>query len=44
MAEEDKHDEQKKKFHMVFYHMLDMVHKMYGYYEKRMKMKENKKE
>ena len=25
MAEEDKRDEQEKKFHMVFYHMSEMV-------------------
>ena len=25
MAEEDKRDEQKKNFHMVFYHMSEMV-------------------
>jgi hypothetical protein len=44
MAEEDKHDEQEKNFHMVFYRMSDMVEKMYGDYEKRMKKKGKKKE
>jgi hypothetical protein len=43
MEEEDKHDEREKKFHMVFYHMSEMVERMYGDYEKRMKNKENKK-
>jgi hypothetical protein len=44
MAEEDKRDEQEKKFHMVFYRMLEMVERMYGDYEKRMKKKGKKKE
>jgi hypothetical protein len=44
MAEEDKHDEQEKNFHMVFYRMSEMVKRMYGDYEKRMKKKERKKE
>ena len=44
MVEEDKHDEQKKKFHMVFYRMSEMVKQMYGDYEKRMKKKERKNE
>jgi hypothetical protein len=44
MAEEDKHDEQEKKFHMVFYRMSEMVKQMYGDYEKRMKKKGKKKE
>jgi hypothetical protein len=44
MAEEDKHDEQEKKFHMVFYRMSEMVEQMYGDYEKRMKDKGKKKE
>jgi hypothetical protein len=44
MAEEDNLDEQEKNFHMVFYWMSDMVEKMYGHYEKRMKNKEEKKE
>ena len=44
MAEEDKHDEQEKKFHMVFYRMSEMVERMYGDYEKRMKKKGKKKE
>jgi hypothetical protein len=39
MAEEDKHDEQEKNFHMVFYLMSEMVEQMYGDYEKRMKKK-----
>jgi hypothetical protein len=34
MAEEDKHDEHEKHFHMVFYHMSEMVKRMYGDYEK----------
>jgi hypothetical protein len=25
IVEEDKHDEQEKKFHMVFYHMSELV-------------------
>jgi hypothetical protein len=29
---------------MVFYHMLEMGERMYGYYEKRMKEKRKKKE
>jgi hypothetical protein len=44
MAEEDKCDEQEKNFHMVFYHMSEMVELMYGDYEKRMKKKGKKKE
>jgi hypothetical protein len=44
MVEEDKRDEQEKKFHMIFYRMSEMVNRMYGYYEKRMKKKGNKKE
>jgi hypothetical protein len=44
MAEEEKHDEQEKKFHMVFYHMSEMVERMYGDYKKRMKKKGKKKE
>jgi hypothetical protein len=44
MAEEDKRDEQEKIFHMVFYHMSEMVERMYGDYEKRMKKKGKKKE
>jgi hypothetical protein len=35
MAQEDKCDEQEKKFHMVFYRMSDMVKKIYGDYKKR---------
>jgi hypothetical protein len=42
MAEEDKHDEQEKNFHMVFYCMSKMVERMYGDYEKRIKKKGNK--
>jgi hypothetical protein len=44
MIEEDKHDEQEKNFHMVFYRMSEMVKQMYGDYKKRMKNKEKKKE
>ena len=44
MEEEDKHDEQENKFHMVFYRMSEMVKWMYGDYEKRMKKKGKKKE
>jgi hypothetical protein len=44
MAEEDKHDEQEKNFHMVFYRMSEMVERMYGDYKKRMKKKGKKKE
>jgi hypothetical protein len=44
MAEEDKRDEQEKNFHMVLYRMSEMVERMYGYYEKRMKKEEKKKE
>ena len=44
MAEEDKRDEQEKNIHMVFYRMLEMVERMYGDYEKRMKKKGKKKE
>jgi hypothetical protein len=43
MVEEDKHDEQEKNFHMVFYRMSEMVEGMYGDYEKRMKKKGRKK-
>jgi hypothetical protein len=44
MAEEDKRDEYERNFHMVFYCMLEMVERMYGDYEKRMKNKGKKKE
>ena len=44
MAEEEKRDEHEKKFHMVFYCMSEMVERMYGDYEKRMKKKGKKKE
>jgi hypothetical protein len=44
MAEEENHDEQEKNFHMVFYRMSEMVKRMYGDYEKRMKKKGKKKE
>jgi hypothetical protein len=44
MDEEDKHDDQEKKFHMVFYRMSNMVEKMYGDYKKRIEMKGKKKE
>ena len=44
MVEEDKRDEQEKNFHMVFYYMSEMVERMYGDYEKRMKKKGNKRE
>jgi hypothetical protein len=44
MDEEDKRDEQEKKFHMVFYRMSKMVERMYGDYEKRMKNKGKKNE
>jgi hypothetical protein len=44
MDEEDNRDEHEKKFHMVFYHMSEMVEHMYGDYEKRMKKKDKKKE
>jgi hypothetical protein len=44
MEEEDKRDEQEKKFHMVFYHISEMVERMYGDYKKRMKKKGKKKE
>jgi hypothetical protein len=44
MAEEDKHDEYEKNFHMVFYHMSEMVKQMCGDYEKRTKKKGKKKE
>jgi hypothetical protein len=44
MAEEDKCDEHEKSFHMVFYRMSEMVERMYGDYEKRMKKKWRKKE
>jgi hypothetical protein len=43
-VEEDKHDEWEKNFHMVFYRMSEMVERMYGDYEKRMKNKGKKKE
>jgi hypothetical protein len=43
MVKEDKHDEQEKNFHMIFYHRSKMVERMYGDYEKRMK-KGKKKE
>jgi hypothetical protein len=44
MAEEDKRVEHEKNFHMVFYLMSEMVERMYGDYEKRMKKKGKKKE
>jgi hypothetical protein len=44
MVEEDKHDLQEKNFHMVIYHMSEMVERMYGDYERRMKKKGKKKE
>jgi hypothetical protein len=44
MVEEDKRDEKEKNFHMVFYHMLEMVERMYGDYENRMKKKGKRKE
>jgi hypothetical protein len=44
MAKEDKRDEQEKNFHMVFYCMSEMVERMYGDYERRMKKKGKKKE
>jgi hypothetical protein len=44
MDEEDKHDEQEKNVHMIFYRMSDMVEKLYGDYEKRMAKKGKKKE
>jgi hypothetical protein len=44
MEEEDKHDEQEKNFHMIFYRMSEMVKQMYGDYEKRMKNKGKRKE
>jgi hypothetical protein len=44
MVEEDNCDEHEKNFHMVFYRMSEMVERMYGYYEKRMKKKGKKKE
>jgi hypothetical protein len=44
MAEEDKCDEHEKKIHMVFYCMSEMVKRIYGDYEKRMKNKWKKKE
>jgi hypothetical protein len=43
-VEEDMHDEQENTFHMVFYHMLEMVERMYGDYGKRMKTKGKKKD
>ena len=36
MEKEDKHDEQEKNFHMVFYRMSEMVEQMYGDYKNRM--------
>jgi hypothetical protein len=44
MAEEDRHDEHEKNFHVVFYRMTEMVERMYGDYEKRMEKKGKKKE
>jgi hypothetical protein len=44
MIEEDKHDGKEKKFHMVFYRMSEIVERMYGDYEKRMKNKGKKNE
>jgi hypothetical protein len=44
MTEEDKREEHEKKFHMVFYRMSEMIKRMYGDYEKRMKKKGKKKE
>jgi hypothetical protein len=44
MVEEDKHNEQEKKFHMVFYRMSEIVERMYRNYKKRMKKKGKKKE
>jgi hypothetical protein len=44
MVEEDKCDEHEKNFHMVFYRMSEMVERMYGDYEKRMKNKGKKME
>jgi hypothetical protein len=44
MTEEDKCDELEKNFHMVFYHMSEMVERMYGDYEKRMKEKRKNNE
>ena len=44
MVEEDKRDEQEKNFPMVFYRMSEMVERMYGDYEKRMKKKGKKNE
>ena len=43
MVEEDKCDEHEKNFHMVFYCMSEMVERMYGDYEKRMKKKGRKR-
>ena len=43
MDEEEKHDEQEKNFHMVFYRMSELVEQMYGYYTKMMKKKGKKK-
>jgi hypothetical protein len=42
MVEEGKHVEQEKKFHMVFYRMLEIVKRMYGDYKKRMEKKGKK--
>jgi hypothetical protein len=44
MEEEDKRDELEKNFHMLFYCMLEMVERMYGDYENRMKKKGKKNE
>jgi hypothetical protein len=44
MAKEDKRHEHEKNFHMVFYRMSEMVERMYGDYENRMKKKGKKKE
>jgi hypothetical protein len=44
MAKDDKHDKQEKNFHMVFYRIPEMVERIYGDYEKRMKKKGKKKE
>jgi hypothetical protein len=44
MVEEEKHDEHEKFFHVLLYCMSEMVERMYGDYEKRMKKKGKKKE
>jgi len=44
MEEEDKRDEHDKNFYMAFYHMSEMVKRIYGDYKKRMKKKGKKKE